>query len=74
VEESLTKDKNIAFNAGSHYELLQVAYADFERLVMPRVVSFAGLQASLPQVPGSRYSRTPRCMTVRPPKNAFNLV
>jgi len=25
VDESLTKDKNIAFNPGSHYELLQVA-------------------------------------------------
>ena len=45
VDESLTKDTNIAFNAGSHYELLQVAYADFERLVKPRVVSFAALRA-----------------------------
>ena len=44
VDESLTKDKDIAFNAGSHYELLQVDYADFDRLVKPRVVSFAGLQ------------------------------
>ena len=41
VDESLTKDKDIAFNAGSHYELLQVAYADFERLVKPKVVNFA---------------------------------
>ncbi len=44
VDESLTKDKEIAFNAGSHYELLQVAYADFERLVRPKVISFAGLR------------------------------
>ena len=43
VEESLTKDKDIAFNAGSHHELLQVSYADFERLVNPKVLKFSGL-------------------------------
>jgi len=43
VDESLTKDKDIAFNAGSHNELLQVPYADFERLVKPTVLKFAGL-------------------------------
>lgn len=40
VDESLTKDETIAFNAGSHYELLQISYADFERLVKPRVFKF----------------------------------
>jgi Ala-tRNA(Pro) deacylase len=44
VEESLTKDEKISFNAGSHYELLQISYADFERLVNPRVLNFAGLR------------------------------
>ena len=43
VDESLTKDKDIAFNAGSHDELLQVSYADFERLVKPTILRFAGL-------------------------------
>jgi Ala-tRNA(Pro) deacylase len=43
VDESLTKDKDIAFNAGSHNELLQVCYADFERLVKPTVLKFSGL-------------------------------
>ncbi|MGB9073237.1 MAG: YbaK/EbsC family protein [Terriglobales bacterium] len=43
VDESLTKDKDIAFNAGSHNELLQVSYADFERLVRPTVLKFSGL-------------------------------
>jgi Ala-tRNA(Pro) deacylase len=43
VDESLTKDKDIAFNAGSHNELLQVSYADFERLVNPKVLRFSGL-------------------------------
>jgi len=43
ADESLTKDKDIAFNAGSYNELLQVSYADFERLVKPTVLKFAGL-------------------------------
>ena len=43
VDESLTQDKDIAFNAGSHNELLQVSYADFERLVRPTVLKFSGL-------------------------------
>ncbi|MBZ5682762.1 MAG: YbaK/EbsC family protein [Acidobacteriia bacterium] len=43
VDESLAKDKDIAFNAGSHNELLQVSYADFERLVKPTVLKFACL-------------------------------
>jgi Ala-tRNA(Pro) deacylase len=43
VDESLTKDKDIAFNAGSHNELLQVCYADFERLVEPTVLKFSKL-------------------------------
>jgi len=43
VDEILTKDKDIAFNAGSHNELLQVSYADFERLVKPTVLKFSEL-------------------------------
>ena len=43
VDESLTKDKDIAFNAGSHHELLQLCYADFGRLVKPTVLKFAEL-------------------------------
>ena len=38
---SLADDSMIAFNAGSHTELIQMAYEDFERLVEPRVVSFS---------------------------------
>ena len=37
VDESLTRDAEIAFNAGSHTELLRLAYKDFERLVNPKV-------------------------------------
>lgn len=41
VDAKLAQDKEIAFNAGSHRELMRLAYADFERLVKPTVVSFA---------------------------------
>jgi Ala-tRNA(Pro) deacylase len=37
VEDSLTKDDEIAFNAGSHTEVVRLAYQDFERLVHPKV-------------------------------------
>ena len=36
---SLAEDEQIAFNAGSHTELIRLAYKDFERLVKPRVVT-----------------------------------
>ena len=41
VAESLTEDKEIAFNAGSHRELVKMAYKDFERLVKPKIVKFS---------------------------------
>ena len=41
VADSLTEDEVIAFNAGSHTELVRMAYRDFERLVQPRVIRFA---------------------------------
>lgn len=36
VDESLSEDEEIAFNAGSHTELIRLAYKDFERLVKPK--------------------------------------
>jgi Ala-tRNA(Pro) deacylase len=39
----LAEDEEIAFNAGTHTELVKLAYADFERLVRPKVVEFATL-------------------------------
>src|SRR3972149_5443480 len=39
--ESLTEDKEIAFNAGSHRELVKMAYKDFEKLVKPKVTNFS---------------------------------
>lgn len=40
VALSLVSNTEIAFNAGSHEEIIKMAYADFERLVKPYVVSF----------------------------------
>lgn len=40
VAETLGEDKEIAFNAGSHTELVRLAYADFARLVDSRVGRF----------------------------------
>jgi Ala-tRNA(Pro) deacylase len=39
VAEELAEDEVIAFNAGTHTELIQLSYADFERLVKPEVLS-----------------------------------
>jgi Ala-tRNA(Pro) deacylase len=41
VDEILSQDEEIAFNAGSHTELIKLAYRDFERLVNPRAAKFA---------------------------------
>jgi Ala-tRNA(Pro) deacylase len=37
----LAEDTEIAFNAGSHTELIRMAYKDFERLVKPKVVNIS---------------------------------
>lgn len=36
VAKSLAEDEEIAFNAGTHSELIRMAYSDFERLVNPK--------------------------------------
>lgn len=41
VAASLTEDEEIAFNAGTHVELIRMAYKDFERLVQPTVLAFS---------------------------------
>ena len=40
VTTALAEDEGIAFNAGSHTELIRLAYLDFERLVQPKVLRF----------------------------------
>jgi Ala-tRNA(Pro) deacylase len=38
VDQQLADDEEIAFNAGSHMELIRLSYKDFERLVQPKIV------------------------------------
>jgi Ala-tRNA(Pro) deacylase len=40
VDESLTRDEEIAFNAGNHEQTVHMRYADFARLVQPKTGSF----------------------------------
>ena len=46
VDESLTQDKQIAFNAGTHSELIRLTYLDFQRLVQPTIVPIASRAAA----------------------------
>jgi len=48
ADESLSHDKEIAFNAGSHRELVRMAWTDFERLVKPRLMKLAPSMVSEP--------------------------
>ncbi len=41
VDQSLGEDKEIAFNAGSHSELIRLSYQDFNNLVKPQVFKFS---------------------------------
>ncbi len=41
VAEQLTEDDEIAFNAGSHTQIIQMGYRDYENLVKPKIVRFA---------------------------------
>ena len=41
VAATLTEDEEIAFNAGSHTELIKLAYKDYEKLVNPKVVTIS---------------------------------
>lgn len=38
VAEALTEDEEIAFNAGTHKELIKMKYRDFEELVQPEIM------------------------------------
>ncbi len=55
VAESLANNREIAFNAGSHTELIRLSYADYERLVSPRIFKFSWKTVSLPGDPMERW-------------------
>lgn len=44
ADEGLKRDKEIAFNAGSHRELVRIAWEDFEQLVQPRILRVAAMK------------------------------
>lgn len=41
VDQRLREDEEIAFNAGTHTELVKLPYSDFERLVDPTVLQLS---------------------------------
>ena len=41
VSKTLAEDEEIAFNAGTHRELVKLSYKDFETLVKPKVLKFS---------------------------------
>lgn len=46
VDESVTHDREIVFNAGSHTEVVRLAYEDFARLEGPKVLKFSAGSSS----------------------------
>jgi Ala-tRNA(Pro) deacylase len=40
VASTLTDDKEIAFNAGTHTDVIKISYSDFEKLVKPAIGAF----------------------------------
>ncbi len=56
VAEALAEDKEIAFNAGNHTEMIRLKYTDFERLVQPRVFKFSWKTVSFPGDPSERWA------------------
>jgi Ala-tRNA(Pro) deacylase len=41
VSNELTREQDIAFNAGSHTELIKMSFQDFNRLVQPKIAQYA---------------------------------
>jgi len=41
MDQALTRDTEIAFNAGTHLELIRMSCAEFEKLVKPVVLQFS---------------------------------
>ena len=55
VAQPLTEDKEIAFNAGTHTELIRLSFQDYQRLVKPRIFRFSWKPVSLPGDPSERW-------------------
>ena len=46
ADVSLEDDREIAFNAGTHRELIRMAWGDFKKLAAPNMVRFAAGRAA----------------------------
>ncbi len=44
ADEALSRDQEFAFNAGSHRELVRMAWEDFARMVEPKVLKLAAVK------------------------------
>jgi len=42
VDQALAEDAEIAFSAGTHTEMVRLPFADFQRLVKPKIVKLSG--------------------------------
>lgn len=51
IDQKLTRLSEITFPAGSHTESMRIRYADYERLVQPRVLEFSS--SPMAEVPGA---------------------
>lgn len=56
VAESLTSNDEIAFNAGSHTEVIKLKFDDFRRLVNPKIFRFSQKVVNFPGDPAERWS------------------
>ena len=41
IDTALTKDEEIVFNAGSHWQTVKMRYEDYVRIVHPKIAKFA---------------------------------
>lgn len=48
-ESTLSRDREIEFNAGTHYDTIRMTFDDFKRLVNPKMVDFAQPYREHPQ-------------------------
>lgn len=47
ADEALAEDKEIAFNAGTHRELVRMSFEDFRRLAKPTLITLAAKSAGV---------------------------
>ncbi len=56
VAESLTTNREIAFNAGNHTEIIKLGFEDYLKLVQPNIFKFSWKTVAIPHDPGVRWA------------------